>query len=256
MMQRIAFFLGLTIAVLSFVLCHGISAAQPPYPSGDEILDQIDRNLSSQNRIFTSKMVIHGRRGSRTVVSKSWLKGEEKAFTEYLSPPREEGVKMLKLEDNLWMYSPDTDRTIRISGHMLRQSVMGSDLSYEDMMEDSRLRSHYDASVTGEETLDGRSCWIVSLVATTEDVAYHSRKLWVDKERIIPLKMDLFAKSGKLLKTMELKDVQKLEGRWFPMRMIFKDVLKSGEGTEFITEEILFDQDIPEHIFSKASLKR
>ena len=93
---------------LSIALCHGISAAQAPYPSGDEILDQIDRNLSSVNRIFTSKMVIHGRRGSRTVVSKSWLKGEEKAFTEYLSPPREQGVKMLKLEDNLWMYSPST----------------------------------------------------------------------------------------------------------------------------------------------------
>ncbi|MCK7490029.1 MAG: outer membrane lipoprotein-sorting protein [Anaerotruncus sp.] len=62
---------------------------------------------------------------------------------------------MLKLEDQLWTYTPASDRTILISGHMLRQSVMGSDLSYEDMMEDPRLASLYAATVAGEETLRG-----------------------------------------------------------------------------------------------------
>jgi hypothetical protein len=41
---------------------------------------------------------------------------------------------MLRLENQLWIYSPSTDRNIQNSGHMLRQSVMGSDLSYEDML--------------------------------------------------------------------------------------------------------------------------
>ena len=50
------------------------------------------------------------------------------SYTEFLSPPREAGTKMLKLQDELWTYTPATDRVIRISGHMLRQSVMGSDL--------------------------------------------------------------------------------------------------------------------------------
>jgi hypothetical protein len=36
---------------------------------------------------------------------------------------------MLKLGDQLWTFSPSTDRTIQIAGHMLRQSVMGSDMS-------------------------------------------------------------------------------------------------------------------------------
>ncbi len=123
------------------------------YPSGKTILDAIDRNMTSENRIIVSKMVIHGRRGTRTIRSKTWSEGETEAFTEYLSPAREKGIKMLKSGDMLWTYSPNTDRTIRISGHMLRQSVMGSDLSYEDMMEDPELSRHYKAAVVGTETV-------------------------------------------------------------------------------------------------------
>ena len=104
---------------------------------------------------------------------------------------------------------------------MLRQSVMGSDLSYEDMMEDQKLTHYYDAVVTGTESFDGRPCWVLKLVAKTKNVAYFMRKIWVDQSREIPLKEELYAKSGKLLKKLELKDVTKVENRWFPKRMIF-----------------------------------
>ena len=233
-----------------------LCAAGADYPAGKTILQQVDRNVSSTNRIFTSRMVVHGRRGARTIGSKSWAEGESKSFTEYLSPSREQGTKMLKLDDRLWLYSPSTDRTIQISGHMLRQSVMGSDLSYEDMMEDQRLSEIYDAEVTGLDPIGGRPCWTLALTAVRQDVAYASRKLWVDQERNIPLKEELYAKSGKLLKRTELKDVTRIDGRWFPTRILFKDMLKRGQGTEFVIESIQFDQPIPPATFTKASLRR
>jgi len=247
-------FMGIVTIILVILLSGSMLQAQNP--SGKVILEEIDQNISSKNRVFTSKMVIHGRRGSRSIESKSWAEGEKRAFTEYLAPAREKGTKMLKLEDRLWMYSPSTDRIIQISGHMLRQSVMGSDLSYEDMMEDQKLAHHYEAEVTGTETIDGRSCWVLALTAKTLGLAYYSRKLWVDQSRSIPLKEELFAKSGKLLKNADLKDVTRTQGRWFPKRIIFRDMLKKGNGTEFIIETIQFDQDIPDHIFSKAALRK
>jgi outer membrane lipoprotein-sorting protein len=225
-------------------------------PTAEQVLLEIDRNMSSSNRVFTSRMIIHGRRGVRAVQSKSWGEGDAKAFTEYLAPAREKGTKMLKLEDRLWLYSPATDRTIQISGHMLRQSVMGSDLSYEDMMEDKRLASAYTAEITGEEEVDDRPCWVIELTAREKNIAYHRRRVWVDRERMIPLRQELYAKSGKLLKRTELTDVKQLEGRWFPTRILFKDMLKNGEGTEFIIEAISFDQPIPDHIFTKAALRK
>lgn len=224
-------------------------------PTARQILERIDKNMSSENRVFTSKMIIHGRRGDRSIEAKSYSVGDDKAFTEYLSPAREKGSKMLKLDDQLWIYNPSSDRTILIAGHMLRQSVMGSDLSYEDMMEDNSLIDNYEAVISGTEALDGSTCWVLDLTALTEDLAYQKRRMWVDQEKYVPLKEELFAKSGKLLKRTTLSDVQQIQGRWFPMRILFKDMLKQGDGTEYVFLEVQFNQDIPEYLFTKASLR-
>lgn len=236
------------------VLCATILQAQ--IPDAQIILDKIDQNLSSENRVLTSRMLIHGRRADRVIESKTWAEGTQKSFSEYLSPAREKGTKMLKLENKLWVYSPVTDRIIQISGHMLRQSLMGSDLSYEDMMDDNTLRDNYQAVVSATDTVEGRTCWVLNLTAKTKDTAYFKRKMWVDKERFVPLKEDLFAKGGKLLKRLTLTDVVYMKGRWFPMKMIFKDMLKQGKGTEFIIDSIQFNQKIPRTRFLKASLRR
>lgn len=220
------------------------------------ILRQVDRNMSSTNRIFESSMTIHGRRTSRTITSRTYSVGDMQSFTEYLSPPKEQGTKMLKLENQLWIYSPSTDRTIQISGHMLRQSVMGSDLSYEDMMDDRKLTDVYEAKIAGTEIIEGRETWKLELVAKVSNVNYYSQKIWIDKERFVPLKQEMYARSGQLLKRTELRDVQKIQGRWFPTTIIFKDMLKEGDGTEFKITSIKFDQAIPDYIFSKAALKQ
>ena len=241
------------IALLAFA-----SLIMPAFgqPSADEILKRIEKNLSSDNRVFESTMIIHGKRSSRSITSRSYSVGDKKAFTEYLSPAREQGTKMLKLENQLWIYSPSTDRTIQISGHLLRQSVMGSDLSYEDMMDDRKLTDIYTVSMIGNEEVNGRKTFILELLAKVTDVAYHKRKMWVDSERFIPLKEELFAKSGQMLKRTTLSDVKQIQGRWFPTTIVYKDMLKEGEGTEFRMTSIKFNQAIPDYIFTKAALKQ
>jgi outer membrane lipoprotein-sorting protein len=243
--------------LLLLVACLASTPAQAQTPSGESILKKIDENQVSGNKITMYEMVIHGRRGSRTVKAKSWVQGTDRSFVEYLDPPRDAGTKMLKLRDQLWTYSPSTDRTIQIAGHMLRQSVMGSDLSYEDLMEDPKLQNLYLANVSGEDSLLGRPCWILELTAKNGvDPAYHSRKLWVDKERFLPLKEERFATSGKLLKTTEIKSVRLFQHHWVAERAVFNDALKNDGGTEFAIGSIEFDATIPEHIFSQASLRK
>jgi len=241
----------ISLSCLSAICLTGMSQ-----PDADEILKKVEKNMSSDNRVFESSMTIRGNRTNRTLTSRSYSVGDKKSFTEYLSPAREQGTKMLKLENQLWIYSPSTDRTIQISGHMLRQSVMGSDLSYEDMMDDRKLTDVYEAKVSGDDEIDGRKTYILDLVAKVTDVAYHSRKMWIDTERLVPLKEELYAKSGQLLKRTTLSDVKQIDGRWFPLTVIYKDMLKQGEGTEFHVTTIKFNQKIPEYIFTKAALKQ
>ncbi len=241
--------------LLLLLLCCGPVTAQSE-PKAASIIKKVDENMSSDSRVTESQMIIHGRRKSRTVSSTGYSEGYEKSFTEYLSPAREKGTKMLKLDDRLWIYSPATDRVIQLSGHMLRQSVMGSDLSYEDMMENRKLTEMYHVKIAGEETINGRLTWILELDAKVADVPYVKRKMWIDQERFVPLKEDLFAKSGQLLKRVTMEDIAQIGGRWYPRKMNYKDMLKDGKGTDFIVSKIEFNAPISEHLFSKAVLKK
>ena len=241
------------ILIFSFTFIAGQSEEM----SVGEIIQAMDNNLNAKSRILTSKMIVHGRRSSRTIESKNWVVGIDQAFTEYLYPPREAGTKMLKLDDKLWTYSPQTDRVIQISGHMLRQSVMGSDMSYNDMMEDRPLMELYEATLEGSVEIDGRDHWIMLLTAKVKGLSYPMRRAWIDKEYLLPMKEELYAKSGKLLKTSTMDGIKKVQGRWFPTRFIFKDELKrNSKGTEWVIDEIEFNRDIPDSRFSKALLRK
>lgn len=245
------------IKVILLTLLLSISFAQEGEMSVKDIISELDKNMNAKSRVLTSKMIVHGRRSSRTIESRNWVVGIDKAFTEYISPPREAGTKMLKVGNKLWTYSPQTDRVIQISGHMLRQSVMGSDMSYNDMMEDKPMEELYEASIEGSIEINGRDHWIVVLEAKINGLAYPKRKSWIDKEYLLPMKEELYAKSGKLLKTLTMSDVKRIQGRWFPSRFNFRDELKrNSKGTEWIIDDIEFDIEISNSRFSKALLRK
>ena len=243
--------------LILFFLSYSFLFTQSDQMSADDIMKAMDQNLNAESRIITSKMVVKGRRNNRTIESKNWVVGTELAFTEYLSPPREAGIKMLKIGEKLYTYSPQTDRVIQISGHMLRQSVMGSDMSYNDMMEDRPIDELYSATIEGSIMLDGRDHWIMILDAKVKGLSYPKRRSWVDKEYLLPKKEELYAKSGKLLKTASLEGIKKIEGRWFPSKFVYKDELKrNSKGTEWIIDNIQFNKKIPNSRFSKALLRK
>ena len=241
---------------LFFLLCWLVPHFLWATPTALEILRRVDQNLTTGNLVTISSFVIHGARKSRTIKVQTWTQGRKRSFSEYLAPPREKGTKMLKIENNLWTYYPRADRVVKIAGHMLRQAVMGSDLSYEDMMESNRLAEDYVGVLEGEIRFMDRSCWILGLEAKKQNTAYQFRKLWVDQERFLSLKEELYAKSGKLLKIVEIREVFRAQERWYPRKVRFKDVLKKGEGTEIHIHNIDFETKIPASRFSKAALRR
>jgi outer membrane lipoprotein-sorting protein len=133
---------------------------------------------------------------------------------------------------------------------------MGSDLSYEDMMEERKLSEIYTAKIVQEDNFNNTPVWIMDLVSKVEGLAYHKRTLWIDKNKYVPLKENLYAKSGTLLKTTTFTDITKINARWYPMKINYKDMLKDGKGTDFVILDISFDSNIPKEYFSKNILKK
>ena len=105
------------------------------------------------------------------------------------------------------------------------------------------------------EKIEDRDVWKMELTALVDDINYFKRILWVDKERYVPIKEDLFAKSGELLKRISFYNFKKTDGRWYPRKINYRDMLKNGKGTDFIINEIKFNVSIPDQYFLKSTLK-
>jgi outer membrane lipoprotein-sorting protein len=222
-----------------------------------EILDRIDQNMVYKTAYAEGEMIITIK--NRKIIKRfsSYAQGNEKSFIEFLSPARDRGTKILKIEDIVKIYYPSAERILRLSGHMLRQSMMGSDFSFEDMTERStKLREEYSAELTGEETLNSRLCYQVTLVSKLPRQTYYTRKIWVDKERFLGLKEELYAKSGKLLKVMTVDEIKTYRNRFYPTRVVLEDKLRAKSKTEMVISRIDFDVQIPSGTFSERNLMK
>lgn len=224
--------------------------------TGEEIIKKVDANMTFRTARTEAKMVIHVDREVREKTLLSYSRGQDTAYSEFLSPPRDKGVKFLKIKDNMWMYLPSVDKIIKISGAMLRQSMMGSDFSYEDALESSRLLEKYSAMLAGEEKYDERPCYVIDLVAKVKEVTYYKRRVWVDKERFIPLREELFALSGKKLKEMALGDVKRFGSRYYPTYITLSNLLRQNSRTEMFITRIDFDITVNPVIFTQGNLTK
>lgn len=240
-------------AILSLlIIFHSALYAQ----TADDIIKKVDDNQLFRTQKFTAVMTIE--KGGRRLVKNFYgygMKEGDKAYMKFTNP-EDNGVKYLKKGDELWIYFPDADDTMKISGHMLRQGMMGSDISYEDMLETEEIKKKYSAKLLKEESVDGAQCYVVDLKSKVPDTTYERQVLYVDKERYIPMKIELYAKGGRLLKEIRQYDIKKAGKRYIPFKITIQDKRRSDSITTVVFEDIEFDINISERIFDKRNLKR
>jgi outer membrane lipoprotein-sorting protein len=240
---------GIVIGTTALVVC---AFAQ----SGQEILERVDNNTVVTSSSYTAKMIISLGGTIREKRFTGYTEGKERAYMEFVYPARDKGTRFLKIEDEMWMYIPAVERATKIAGHMLRQSMMGSDFSYDDIIENERLQELYDIELVGTDTIDEKACYILELTAKVPEVTYYSRKMWVDKKMYIAVKVELYAKSGKLLKELFISEFEKIGRYNYPTSIKMINKIRRNTYTELILEEVELDIKIPNRVFSKAYLER
>jgi outer membrane lipoprotein-sorting protein len=244
----------LFIAIISIFLLITLSAAVLAQLTAEEIIQKRDDNEYIQSSYAEAMMVISqgGRRIEKTMIMYSLDKDALVEFTN----PADRGTKYLKREDNLWMFFPDAEDIVKISGHMLEQGFMGSDFSYQDMMESDKLTELYTFALLEEDTFNDRPCYVLEAIAVPgQKVSYYRRVSWIDKERFVGLKEELYAESGRLLKTSEVQEIEEIENRWIPVQIIMENKLRKDTYTQFIINEIELNPELDEDLFSLQSLR-
>lgn len=224
-------------------------------PSAAELLRRVDNNEVFSTIEYEGEMIIEYQSRCYVKTMKAWARDNSDSFIEFTNI-EDSGTKYLKKGGRLFMYSPDNEGVMLISGHMLKESMMGSDMSYEDTINNDTLVSRYDAVISGSETMNGRDAWVLDLTAKKRTESYPKRKLWIDKETCDVLQYELFALSGAKLKDYRLLKTEILSGRRFPVEVEIRDLLRKDSKTTFIMKNAVLDKPIPDSVFSQRNLER
>jgi outer membrane lipoprotein-sorting protein len=236
------------------ILTFGLAASSSLSAiTAEEIIKNVERNEINEAERVEGSMIINDRFGSRVKTFVSYAAGADKMLLEFTNP-EEKGQKILRLEDEIYLYFPEAEEVIHLQGAALKESVMGSDFSYEDMTGEGDLLDQYKVTLLGEETIEGRRHYHLELEARKRGQAYPKQEAWVDAETWVMTRANAYSLSGRLLKEMELGDIRKVAGKYIAYYVIMRDAMKKNSSTEMRIEAIDLQADLPPDIFSLQEL--
>jgi outer membrane lipoprotein-sorting protein len=104
--------------------------------------------------------------------------------------------------------------------------------------------------------VDGRDCYVVELTAKAPTAPYDRRLLWIDAERWVTVKEEMYARSGKLLKTSRSLEVKRIGERWFPLRTELTSALRKDSRTVLYLDKVEIDPVLDPRQFTMAALTK
>jgi outer membrane lipoprotein-sorting protein len=171
---------------------------------GTEILKKVDANLQPESFESYRKLInIEPSGAKREFLLYTLKKGNDKIVSLFLSPASEKGRATLRLGDNMWLYIPNVGKPVRITS---LQSVVGGVFNNADIM-----RLDYSVEYNVQNIVDEKNEYVLDLKAKTTSVAYDKLKMWVDKKGVIPTKIECYAATGLLIKTLYFKEIKPFE---------------------------------------------
>ncbi|HUU38698.1 MAG TPA: outer membrane lipoprotein-sorting protein, partial [Candidatus Desulfaltia sp.] len=93
------------------------------------IVRQIDALYRSDSSEALVEMEIVTPHWQRTLRMRAWSLGMDKTFIRILEPKKEEGIKTLRIGNEMWNYLPKINKVMKIPPSMMMSSWMGSDFT-------------------------------------------------------------------------------------------------------------------------------
>jgi len=240
--QIIMIFIGLTVFI-------GASFAQ----SAEEIINKMDELQTFDTMYAEGTLITVDRFGEKRSTYKSWSRGSEDFLIEFTNI-EEKGQKVLRVDEELYLFYPDAEDIIPMHGAALKQSMFG-DISYEDITEGSNTLDKYDVEMMGSELVKGMDCWVIEMTATSRNVPYPKQVVKVGKDDYVLREAEYYARSGRLLKTVDVVESRIFDdGRIMLTEMVMEDQLRRGSSTTMRIDALEIDPVLDDDLFSLRSL--
>jgi outer membrane lipoprotein-sorting protein len=178
-----------------------------------------------------------------------YVKGVGRSFVKFVAPPRNIGRSLLALGRDLWIYLPDAGKPVRIPlSQRLVGQVANGDIARTDYAGD------YDATLSGQESVDGAPCHVLELKARSKEVTYAAIKYWVARDGRRPVKAEYYAGTGTLLKTGSFENVKDVAGHPLVTRLVLADAIRKDK-TSILEYGDVTVRDLPDKYFDKGYMK-
>jgi len=168
--------------------------------------------------------------------------------------------KQNQRDDDRWLYLPAIDLVRRISANDKRSSFVGSDFTYEDVS--GRRLSDDEYEYVGEEAFQSfgkvadRTAIIIKAIPKERGaVEFSYRMIWVDKEYLLPLKVEHYNKRNEMYKVFEALHIEIIQETPTIIKGIMKD-LENKSQTIMEFKEVEYDLGIDDDIFTERYLRR
>ncbi len=220
-----------------------------------EIIDEVDRLMRGESSAGLMRMEIDTEHWSRSLEMRIWSLGTRHSLVRVETPPREAGTATLMVENEVWNYLPNVDRTIKVPPSMMLGSWMSSHFTNDDLVKESRLIEDYDIVISHEGPRDGEDVWEFTLTPKPEAPVIWGRiEQEVRKRDRMPLWARYYDEDGGLVRTMTFSDFRVLGGKTLPTRMVMEPT-DGDERTVVTYLELDFDVGLDEDFFSLRTLR-
>jgi len=217
---------------------------------GRAIMERVDAAQYAENSMTKMSMHIYDSIHSNTsrdyYIQSLSRKGDQETFMEFVAPRSIKGMKILSLDEEVRIYFPSTGRVRRITGSGKSGSVggLGGDFSYEDMSGGDRV-SDYEFTLLEESG----SQWKIEGIPIDEDISYSRVLFYIDRQKLLPVKIEYFTAEDGHTKTMQADRIEKVSGKFTPM-LITMENHEEQKKTVIKVHETDFTVNPPERYFN------
>lgn len=239
-----------TLLIITIILlCTCASFAVDP----KEIMDKVEKLMDFETCIMSATMVNTDKMGSTSMVFTTYEKVNGDTILEVTDGP-DKGQKILRLDNDIYIYYPDADEIVRLSSSGLKNSFLGSDFSYEDLTGDDDYNSRYDLTLEENQTIDGDDYYVILLKAKKSSETYQMQRVYIRVSDNLPVQFGMYSKSGKLMKVMYYTDWIEDKGIYMPGHIKVVNSIKKNSYSDITIDEITFNAEIDEKRFDKEEM--
>jgi len=200
-------------------------------------------------------MTIHRPDWQRSMSMQSWTRGDKDALIRFTAPLKDAGNATLKLNNDMWMFTPKLNQVIKLPTSMMTQSWMGSDFSYNDLAKSDQLITDFVLKITAQENQQGHQVYTIEATPRADAPVVWGKELVTVRDDNILLLEQFYDQSMLLVKEMRTLQIAPLGGRDYPVLMRMFSLEEDDHWTEVKTDIAQFDLNLPDYLFTQANLR-